>query len=197
MAFNIVTQNIEQYADLASFPATGDSNIIYIAEDTDTAYYWDSLAYASISGAAGAGDMTKVVYDATGVSADCFDKANEIGLEQITGPIITPAQLTSDTDNYNPTGFSTCNLIRQDIDANNREITGFLAPAIGVNRIIKITNLGAAGRDLKFTHNDAASLVENRMLLRDNGDKTIRPNETAEFYYDHARARWVPLNRIG
>ena len=197
MAFNIVTQNIEQYADLASFPATGDSNIIYIAENTDTAYYWDSLAYSSISGAAGVGDMTKVVYDTTGVSADCFDYANAIGIEQITGGIITPAQLTVDTNDYNPTGFSTCNLIRQDIDSNNREITGFLAPAVGVNRIIKINNIASAGRDLKFTHNDAASLAENRFLLRDNGDKTIRPNETGEFYYDHVQSRWIPLNRIG
>lgn len=197
MAFNIVTQNIEQYADLASFPATGESNIIYIAEDTDTAYYWDSLAYASISGAAASGDMTKIIYDTTGVSADCFDKANEIGLEQITGGIITPAQLTGNIDNYNPTGFSTCNLIRQEIDSNNREITGFLAPAVGVNRIIKINNISSAGRDLKFTNNDAASLAENRFLLRDNGDRTIRPNETGEFYYDHVQSRWISLNRIG
>ena len=197
MAFNIVTQNIEQYANLASFPATGESNILYIAEDTDTAYYWDSLAYSSISGAGGVGDMTKVVYDTTGVNADCFDYANAIGIEQITGGIITPAQLTGNINDYNPTGFNTANLIRQDIDANNREITGILAPAVGVNRIIKINNISSAGKDLKFTHNDAASLAENRFLLRDNGDRTIRPNESAIFYYDHIQSRWVSLNRIG
>jgi hypothetical protein len=197
MAFNIVTQNIEQYANLASFPATGESNILYIAEDTDTAYYWDSLAYSSISGAGGGGDMTKVVYDTTGVNADCFDYANAIGIEQITGGIITPAQLTGNINDYNPTGFNTANLIRQDIDANNREITGILAPAVGVNRIIKINNISSAGKDLKFTHNDAASLAENRFLLRDNGDRTIRPNEIAIFYYDHIQSRWISLNRIG
>ncbi len=34
-------ENVEYYADFASFPGTGDIGIIYIALDTDTSYIWD------------------------------------------------------------------------------------------------------------------------------------------------------------
>ncbi len=180
MSFNIVVQNIEQYANFAAFPAIGTTNILYIDEATNTAYYWGGAAYASVSGGGGS-----------------VDRADLVGLEQITGPIITPPILTGNVDDYNPTGFSTCNLIRQEIDTNNRQITGFLAPAVGVNRIIYITNISGAGDDLKFMHNNAGSIAANRILLRDNGDRTIRPNETAAFYYDHTQSRYISLNRIG
>jgi len=180
MSFNIIVQNIEQYANFAAFPVLGISNILYIDTATNKAYYWNGAAYASISAAGGP-----------------VDRADLVGLEQITGPIITPPILTGNVNDYNPTGFSTCNLIRQEIDANNRQITGFLAPAVGVNRIIYITNISAAGDDLKFMHNSAGSIAANRILLRDNGDRTIRPNETAAFYYDHTQSRYISFNRIG
>ena len=121
-------------------------------------------------------------------------------LETVTldgGNIITPSQITSDVDDYNPTGFSTCNMIRQSISANNKAITGFLAPSAGVNRIIAVNNISSSGRDLKFLHNDSNSSAANRLYLRDNGDRTIRPNETAMFWYDHTSSRWRSYNRIG
>ena len=37
----------------------------------------------------GTGDMTKAVYDPTSVNSDSFDKANEIGVKQVTGGEIT------------------------------------------------------------------------------------------------------------
>ena len=180
MAFNIVVQNIEQYANLAAFPAAGNSNILYIDEATSTAYFWDGAAYSSVSGGSGGS----------------VDRADLIGLNQITDGIITPAQLNSDQDDYNPTGFSTCNLIRQDINGD-RVITGFVAPASGVNRIFCISNLSGSD-NIKFKNNDSGSTAANRLLLRDNGpDKSIKENEIAIFWYDHTSARWRPYSRIG
>jgi hypothetical protein len=127
---------------------------------------------------------------------ESFDRANFTGINQITNGIITPAQLTANVNNYNPTGFDTCNLIYQDLDANNREITGFLAPAVGINRIIAINNISTL-YDLRFTHNDAASVTNNRLLMRDNMQKSIKPNETAIFFYDHNVNRWRTYNRVG
>lgn len=53
-----ITVNIDSqvlpFANLASFPATGVVKTIYIAKDTDKAYYWDS-AYIEISGGASGG----------------------------------------------------------------------------------------------------------------------------------------------
>ena len=142
------------------------------------------------------GDMLKSVYDPTGVNADAFDYANAIGVTQLTENIITPPQLNSDQDDYNPSGFSTCNMIRQDINGD-RVITGFVAPSAGVNRVFAISNLSGSS-DIKFKNNDSSSSAANRLLLRDNGpDKSIKENETAIFWYDHTSSRWRPYNRIG
>ncbi len=162
-----------------------------ILQDSD-----GTIAYLSdITG--GSGDMLAATYDPTGIGADAFDKANEIGIEQVTGTIITPPTLTGNVNDYNPTGFATSNMIRQDIDANNREITGFVAPSAGVDRIIYICNINAGTDDIKFTDNDAGSVAANRILLRDSGDKALKSNETAAFWYDHTSLRWRPYNRIG
>ena len=45
---NIPSQ-VKTYANLSAFPATGSVKTIYIAEDTDIAYYWTGSAYQSIS----------------------------------------------------------------------------------------------------------------------------------------------------
>jgi len=144
----------------------------------------------------GFGDMLKSVYDPTNIAADCFDKANETGIEQITGSIITPPVLTGTANNYNPTGFATANMIRQDVNANNRQITGFIAPPLGVNRIIYINNINTSSDDIRFLNNSILSNAQNRILLRDNGSRSLRPNQTAVFWYDHTSQRWKTLNRM-
>ena len=128
--------------------------------------------------------------DVTGTGLNVLETAT------LDGNIITPPQLLADQDDYNPTGFSTCNMIRQDINGD-RVITGFVAPAAGVNRIFAITNLSTSD-NIKFKNNDSGSSAANRLLLRDNGpDKSIKENETAVFWYDHISSRYRPYNRIG
>lgn len=154
-----------------------------------------SLDELTIS-ATGVGDMLKSVYDPTNVASDCFDKANETGVEQITGSIITPPTLTATANNYNPTGFATANMIRQDVNINNRQITGFVAPVLGVDRIIMINNINTSSQDIRFVNNSASSIAENRLLLRDSGSRSLKPNQTAMFWYDHISQRWRSLNRM-
>jgi hypothetical protein len=126
------------------------------------------------------------------------DASNFLGgsSSQLIQNIITPPTITSDTHNYNPTGFATADMIRLESNNSSHEITGFVAPSAGDNRIIRINNI-STHRDLKFAHNDSGSLAANRILLRDNRDKAIKENETAVFWYDHISSRWRPLNRIG
>lgn len=45
---NIPSQ-VKPYANVGAFPATGSVKTIYIAEDTDIAYYWTGSAYQAIS----------------------------------------------------------------------------------------------------------------------------------------------------
>lgn len=48
MDINIPSQ-IKTFANVAAFPSTGSAKTIYIAEDTDIAYYWTGSAYQAIS----------------------------------------------------------------------------------------------------------------------------------------------------
>jgi len=49
---NLINENdkkgVEQYANLSSFPTTGNSNILYIAQDTNIPYRWDGSAYVVV-----------------------------------------------------------------------------------------------------------------------------------------------------
>ena len=136
------------------------------------------------------GNKTTITIDG-GSGLDALETATLDG-----GNIITPSTLNSDQDDYNPTGFSTCNLIRQEINGD-RVITGFEAPPAGVNRIFAITNISTSD-NIKFKNNDSSSSAPNRLLLRDNGpDKSLKENETGIFWYDHTSLRWRVYNRIG
>jgi len=42
-----------EFANLASFPATGEAGIIYVALDTNLLYRWDGAAYVGVGGASG------------------------------------------------------------------------------------------------------------------------------------------------
>jgi len=134
------------------------------------------------------------------VTGDLTDGTNTVTIsglmsssdEEFTN-VITPSILTATADDYEPTGWDDSHLVRQDINANNREISGLKAP----DPARYIVNNISTSNDLRFLHDDGGSDAENRMLLRDNGDRAIKPNETAEFYYDVAQSRWKPKNRIG
>jgi len=137
------------------------------------------------------------------VTGDLTDGTNTVTIsglmsssdEEFTN-VITPSILTATADDYEPTGWDASHLVRQDINANNREISGLKAPDPARYIVKRINNISTSN-DLRFLHDDGGSDAENRMLLRDNGDRAIKPNETAEFYYDVAQSRWKPKNRIG
>jgi len=144
------------------------------------------------------------IYDALEEANNIYDKEFETGIDQINGPINTPAQLTANVDDYAPVDdvdptitFAISNIIRQDLDQSLRSISGFVAPPAGIERMIKIGNLNNTTFDLRFLHDNAGSLVANRLLLRDAANKDLHPNETAGFWYDHVSSRWRVLTRVG
>lgn len=112
------------------------------------------------------------------------------------GSILTPAQITTNTDDYNPTGFQVSNdivvsVLRMDSDAN-RDLTGLVPSSPAKGNIIIITNIGTS--DIKLKNNDANSVAANRFLLK--GDINIEPNESYALYYDTVSLRWRPQNNI-
>lgn len=137
----------------------------------------------------------------TGGLADPLDlTASEVrivlGREFDSSVVITPPAFTADVDDYAPTGWQTSFLIRVTPDINNRAISGMEAPFPIRYKEVTINNLSSSN-DLRFEHNAGSSVAENRMLLRDNGNRSIRPNESAVFYYDVIQSRYKPLSRIG
>lgn len=54
--------DVLEYADLAHFPATGETGKIYIAEDTNKTYRWSGSDYAEISESLALGETSSTAY---------------------------------------------------------------------------------------------------------------------------------------
>ncbi len=127
------------------------------------------------------------------VSPDGSSFADAFVVDQTTGNltlpralylngVISPAQITSNTDNYAPTGFSTASTLRLSTDAS-RNLTGIAAGADG--RIIVVHNVGAQSLVLK---NDVTSTAANRFFL--GADTTLTADTSITLRYDGTTARW-------
>jgi hypothetical protein len=62
------TLSVQSYADLASFPATGVTDVLYIAEDTNYLYRWNGSAYVQVGGSSGVTSVGLVMPSAFTVS---------------------------------------------------------------------------------------------------------------------------------
>jgi hypothetical protein len=107
----------------------------------------------------------------------------------LTGDI-SPAQITGNQNDYNPTGLATASVIRLDSDAS-RNITGLAGGADG--RVIVVHNIGSNAIVLK--NEDAASTAANRFAL--NADVTLNANQSVPLQYDATSSRWRVLAGTG
>ena len=96
---------------------------------------------------------------------------------------ISPSQITSTQNDYAPTGFSACSVMRLSTDAS-RDITGLAGGADG--RVILIFNVGSF--DIVLKDEDAGSTAANRFAL--NGDITLQPDNSTGLWYDSTSSRW-------
>lgn len=105
--------DVEEYADLASFPATGESGKIYLALDTNKQYRWSGSAYVVLSEGvvlgeteqtAYRGDRGKIAYDHSQVNTGNPHSvtAENVGLGNVTNtsdankPVSTAQQTALD-----------------------------------------------------------------------------------------------------
>ncbi len=100
---------------------------------------------------------------------------------------ITPAQITAQQDNYNPTGLSTASTLRLATDAS-RSITGLAGGADG--RVLIIHNIG--GFNLALVDESGSSTFANRFALSAN--LTIPPDNSVALQYDGTTLRWRVLS---
>lgn len=103
--------------------------------------------------------------------------------------VISPAQLTANTDNWNPTGLSTARVIRFSTDAA-RNLTGIVAQPDGT--VLTLRNVGGFTCTLK---NLVTSTAANQFALP--ADIALAPQQAVTLWYDGTPAgpRWVVLDR--
>ena len=99
---------------------------------------------------------------------------------------ISPAQITADQNNYNPTSLSTATTLRLTSDAA-WTITGLAGGAAG--RVVIIQNVGSFS--ITLADESASSDAANRFALV--ADTTIRADESVVLWYDTTSSMWRVL----
>lgn len=107
----------------------------------------------------------------------------------IKGGKTAPPLITSDQNNYNPTGLSDSTMLALSTDAT-RTITGLAGGQD--NREIVIVNVGT--NPIVLSHEDAASTAANRFDLPGDADATIQLGTSYSLLYDASISRWRSLS---
>lgn len=105
-------------------------------------------------------------------------------------PVLTPAQITVDQNNYSPLGIMSAEVVRVSSDAA-RNITGIAAPAYGKHLLLT----SISGFNITLVAGSGSSTTTNRFAF--NRDVVIPPNTSVRIFYDTTQARWVTAGFIG
>lgn len=97
---------------------------------------------------------------------------------------ISPAQITANQNDYNPTGLADASVLRLSTDAS-RNITSIAGGADG--RVLLILNVGSNNIVLK-DDDGATGTAANRFAL--SGDVTLAGDQGAIIWYDSTSSRW-------
>lgn len=141
------------------------------------------------SGSYNVGGSSNRVNGIFGVSLDLSAAATVVGVtnsaaEFQTG-IISPAALASGTtSNYAPTGFSTCNVIRQDVNAAGSSLDSLAGGESG--RRVLLINISTTA-NLTLVNGVATA---NGFRCPNVVDCVIPPQGSRELWYDSTTSRW-------
>ena len=102
--------------------------------------------------------------------------------------VITPSQITSDQNDYSPTGWADATLVRLSGDNGVRAIRGFSAETSGEVKVL--ANVGSYPLYLAPEH--ASSTAANRISYFE--EVFLMPGQSCQVYYDGTLSRWVPFN---
>lgn len=97
---------------------------------------------------------------------------------------ISPAQITANQNDYNPTGLADASVLRLSTDAS-RNLTSIAGGSDG--RVLLILNIGSNNLVLK-DDDGATGTAGNRFAL--SGDVTLAGDQGAIIWYDSTSSRW-------
>jgi len=108
---------------------------------------------------------------------------------ELTGEV-SPNQITTDEDNYNPADLDEANLLRIGATFANLSITGIQGGSVG--RVLYIFNRGVHAITLK--NQDNGSSAANRFNATE--DVVVDPDHEVAFMYDGVLSRWQFVGQI-
>ncbi len=165
---------------LAAFDNTGDSrSLITVATNDGGGDYSEISLAVTRAGSGSSGDTYLSLIDDADTSTAYISLYGSIRFSRS----LTPSQITSNQDNYDPAGLMQTAALRLSTDAS-RDITGIAGGADG--RMILIFNVGSF--DIVLKDEDAGSTAANRFALQ--ADITVPPDGAAILWYDSASSRW-------
>jgi hypothetical protein len=155
----------------------------------------------TISGGGGGGGTpggsdTHVQYNAAGSfggeAAFTYDYTNDqltvpgltVSQDTLFTGVITPTQLTADTDNWNPTNLATSTTIRVDV-SKEIQITGIAGGTSG--RVLNLINITQF--PILLPEENTSSTASNRFTS--TGDFILFPGGRVQLIYDGTTSRWT------
>mgnify|MGYP001558419133 CR=1 FL=1 len=101
--------------------------------------------------------------------------------------VLTPSQITSNQNDYNPPGLQGVTVLRISSDAE-RQITGLIAGS-SAGRLFYLHNIGS--NTLVLKDENGSSSAGNRFAL--SGDVTLAADDSVALQYDAVSSRWRAL----
>ena len=96
-------------------------------------------------------------------------------------------------DNYNPTGFGTCQILRV-APTGSVTITGFVAPSGSASRLVWVINASANTLSIANNGSVGSSTAANRVLCPSSADFSIPTQSGVLLWYDATSTRWRIIN---
>lgn len=160
-------------------------------------YSWTGSTWLPLFKGTPGGNNNDVQYNVSGANGgeDAFEydaTNNQLTVPGVTitedlawSGDISPAQLTGDQNDYNPTGLATASTIRLTGDNSFRTITGLAGGSDG--RVIMLHNIGTSA--ILLANQNAGSTAANRFELG-GGDIPLFPGDLLNIQYDATSSRW-------
>lgn len=98
--------------------------------------------------------------------------------------VISPSQVTSDQDDYAPTGWDDATTVRVDFDGDINAITSFNSATDGERKVLR--NVGSNFGYIPGQHPDGTASKRVKVSV----DQFIEPNGSVEIEYDGTDSRW-------
>jgi len=158
---------VQEYANLAGFPVTGTSEIIYIAIDTNLLYRWDSNVYVLVGGS-GSGSAITLTTNGSNGSSTLISNVLNVPTYTLNGlggqPIlngngfvkISGTTISYDNSTYLTTITGTSNRIS--ITSNNIDISSLYVGQTSITTLGTITTGTWNGTSISDTYISSASV---------------------------------------